>query len=86
MSQKTFTLQIVTVTKALFDGEALELHCKGTDGDMVVLANHEPLVTNIEKSDLLVRTEDGKEEKFSIENGVLEVAFNKAVVLCSTNE
>jgi len=83
MSQKTFTLQLVTVSKALFDGEAIELHCKGADGDMVVMANHEPLVTNVEKGDLLVRTADGKEETFSIEGGVLEVAYNKAVLLCT---
>ena len=86
MSAKTFTLQVVTVTKPLFEGQAIELHCKGTAGDMVVLATHEPLITSIEKSTLRVKTSDEKFEEFEIESGVLEVAHNKAIVLCSTND
>ncbi len=85
MSTKPFELKIVTVAEALFEGEAQELHCKGTAGDMVVLANHEPLITRIEKSTLKVRTADGEMKEFPIVSGVLEVAHNKAVVLCSSD-
>lgn len=82
MSQKSFTLQIVTVGSALFDGEALELHCRGAGGQMTILAHHEPLITKIEKGVVRVITKQ-KEETFEIEGGVLEVADNKAVMLCS---
>ncbi len=85
MAQKTFSLKITTVAEALYDDEAIELHCKGTAGDMVVLANHEPLITRIEKSALKVRTTDGEIKEFPIVSGVLEVAHNKAVVLCSSD-
>ncbi len=86
MAQKTFELQIVTVTKALFEGDATELHCKSTAGAMVVLAHHEPLITRIEKSVMKVKTADEKIKEFPIESGVLEVANNKAVVLCSVSD
>lgn len=86
MSDKSFTLQVVTVTNALFDGEARELHCKGSDGQMVVLAKHEPFITRIEKCVLKVVTPNGEVQEFPIVSGVLEVADNKAVVLCSKGE
>jgi len=86
MAAKTFSLRVVTVAESLFDGQATELHCRGSAGAMVVLANHEPLITRVEKSTLRVRTENDDFQEFPIEGGVLEVAGNKAVVLCSSND
>ena len=86
MSDKSFALQIVTVAEALFDGQATELHCKGSDGQMVVLAHHEPFITRIEKGTLKVVPTTGEPQEFPILSGVLEVADNKAVVLCSRGE
>lgn len=86
MADKTFTLQIVTVSEPLFEGEAVELHCKGTEGQMVVLANHEPFITRIEKGTVKVVTPLKEQQEFTIVSGVLEVADNKAVVLCSKGE
>ncbi len=85
MAQKSFPLQIVTVGKALFDGEAYELHCKGVEGEMSVLAHHEPFITRIEHCTLRVRSTVEGDLEFPIEGGILEVADNKAVVLCSSN-
>lgn len=85
MAHSTFQLQIVTVTNALFEGAAEELHCTGTGGQMTVLAHHEPFMTSIEPCTLRVQA-DGKEHEFPISKGVLEVADNKAVVLCSSDE
>ena len=83
MSAKSFSLQIVTVAKALFDEEALELHARGSDGQMTILAHHEPFMTRIERCTLRVLTTNGETKEFPIVSGVLEVADNKAVVLCS---
>ena len=78
----TFRLQVVTVTESLFDGEAQSLELRGMDGDLTVLANHEPFMTRIEPCTIKVVTNDGTHE-FPVANGVLEVASNRAVVLCS---
>jgi len=83
MSAKSFSLQIVTVSKALFDDQAVELHARGTAGQMTILAHHEPFITRVEHCTLRVRTVNGEMEEFPIVSGVLEVADNKAVVLCS---
>tara|TARA_B100000900_G_C20394519_1_gene640067 strand:- start:100 stop:360 length:261 start_codon:yes stop_codon:yes gene_type:complete len=86
MSDKSFTLQVVTVTDSLFDGHATELHAKGSDGQLVVLAHHEPFITRIEKCTLKIVPTTGESQEFPILSGVLEVADNKAVVLCSKGE
>jgi len=85
MAQSPFTLKIVTVAEALFDGEAFELHCRGIGGQMSVLAHHEPFVTPLEACTLRVHTSLGEYKEYPISSGVLEVADNKAVVLCSSD-
>ncbi|PCH91440.1 hypothetical protein COB18_01420 [Candidatus Kaiserbacteria bacterium] len=86
VDNKTFTLKIVTVSKPLFEGEAVELHAKGTDGQMVILAHHTPFITRVEKSTLRVLDDQGEMHEYPIISGILEVANNKAVVLCSAGE
>ncbi len=86
MAATSFTLRIVTVAQELFSGEATELHAKGTTGQLTVLAHHEPLMTRIERCALKVVTPDGTTKEFPIISGVLEVADNAAVLLCSQDE
>lgn len=86
MAHAAFTLHIVTVAEALFEGAAAELHCTGTAGQLTVLAHHEPLITRLETCTVRVVTPSGETEEFPINGGVLEVADNKAVVLCSGSE
>lgn len=80
-----FDLQLVTVTEALFEGEAEALELRGLDGDLTVLAHHEPFMTRVEPCTVKVKTHT-EELTFAINGGVLEVADNKAVVLCSMHE
>lgn len=86
MAHSPFALQVTTVSDALFKGDALELHCRGVDGQLTVLAHHEPFITRLEAGEIRVVAADGAEHLFTINNGVLEVADNKAVVLCSIDE
>ncbi len=82
---KTLQLQVVTVAKALFEGEARQLHCRGVDGEMTILAHHEPLITHLVESTVRVTDADGEVHEYPIQSGILEVANNRAVVLCSGN-
>lgn len=79
----SFNLQIVTVSEELFNGTAQELHCTGVEGEMTILAQHEPFITTLKTGALRVTDEDKEKHTFEITNGVLEVAHNRAVVLCS---
>ena len=77
---KTFHLTVSSVTETKFDDKAQSLHVPGVDGELEVLADHEPFITLLKAGTVTIKTEKD-EEKFAIEKGVLEVANNRVVVL-----
>ena len=79
-SEHTFHLIIASVGETRFDGEALSATLPGSSGELTVLANHEPIVTNLKKGIVTIRAASG-EQKFEIEDGVLECSGNRAVVI-----
>jgi len=79
---KTFHLTVSSVTETKFDGDALSVTVPGVEGEMEILAEHEPLISTLKAGTVTVKTEDNKDgEKFVIDKGIVEVANNRAVVL-----
>lgn len=64
----------------LFDGEALSVSLPTSEGMITVLPHHEPFVATLKMGVITVRTGDG-EQAFPVQNGILEVSANQAVVL-----
>ncbi len=80
MRGNTFKLTIAKVNEQLFSGDALSVNVPGTEGEMTILANHEPLITMLKKGIITVR--DGENAKtFSIEKGLLETSNGQVTVL-----
>lgn len=77
---KTFHLTVSSVTEAKFDGQALSVTLPGVDGEFEVLADHEPFVSALKAGTVTIKTENN-EEKFTIEQGLLETAHSRTVVL-----
>ena len=86
---KTFHLTVSSVSESKFDGQAISVLVPGTEGDMGVLAEHEPLITTLKAGTITIKTAEGSDqsggkeysEKFVIKKGILEIANNRAVVL-----
>ena len=78
---KTFHLVIASVGETRFDGPAISATFPGSDGELTVLAHHEPFVTTLKKGTIRVRESSEGAKDFPIESGVLEVSRNRAVVL-----
>ena len=88
-ASNTFHLVIASVGETRFDGPTTSATVPGSDGELTVLAHHEPFVTTLKAGKITVRepsvpseggsVSGGKE--FAIESGVLEVSGNRAVVL-----
>lgn len=73
----------VTVAKVhenLFNGDALSVMVKTTEGDMTILPKHEAFVANLVHGIIGVKTSVG-EQKFEIEGGVLEVSNDQVTIL-----
>ena len=74
-------LHIAQVNTVLFDGEVESVTLPGSDGELTVLGQHEPLITTLKEGTITVRPHGSSEQTFSITRGILEVSDNKAVVL-----
>jgi F-type H+-transporting ATPase subunit epsilon len=73
---------IAKINEVLFEGEAQSLTVPGAEGEMTVLANHEPLVTTLRPGRIVVRVGSEESEKeFTVIGGILEVNPAGATVM-----
>lgn len=74
-------IHIAKINGVLWDGEADAITAPGTEGELTVLHDHMPLVTNLKEGRLVVKK--GGEEVFvhEVDHGVLEVTGESVTVL-----
>ena len=85
MSDKMFTLEIITPDRVVFSGEVKEVRAPGLTGSFGVLANHTPYLTVLKIGEIQVRTESGL-ISFAASEGYVEVANNHMRVLVQSAE
>lgn len=81
MASKLLKLIISRVDEPLFDGEVISVTVPGKEGEMTLLALHEPLISPLKNGTIVVRTADGKEATFHVNGGMLEISNNQAMIL-----
>ena len=82
---KTFQLEIVSVERSLFSGEANFVVVPGVDGELGIFPNHTPLLTKIKPGTLKFQAKDESEETlFFVAGGFLEVQPSVVTVLADT--
>ena len=77
----TLHLIIASVAENLYDGPAVSVTLPGTDGQMTILPNHEPLISTLKSGEITVRIPDADDKVFSIASGVLETSGTRTVIL-----
>lgn len=80
MSYKKLKLTISKVDAPVFDGEVDSVTLPGIEGEMTILANHEPLISPLKAGVITIAT-DTDTKTFDIESGTLEISNNHATVL-----
>ncbi|BDU50016.1 ATP synthase F1 subunit epsilon [Haliovirga abyssi] len=76
----TFKLEIITPQKVIYSNDVDMLITRTTEGDMGILANHAPLVTELAIGEMKIKI--GKdEEKYFVSSGFLEVSKEKVLIL-----
>lgn len=76
----TFYLEIITPEKLIFKDEVEELIVPTTSGEIGVLPNHVPLLSQISEGELTIR-QKGRQYSLAISGGFLEVSANKTTIL-----
>ena len=84
MSEKLI-LNIVTPGKQLVADEVDQVNAPGTEGDLGILYDHAPLLTNL-RSGQLSYEKDGETVALVVSGGYLEVTDNRVTVLAETGE
>ncbi len=80
-----FRLEIVTAEEELYAGDVDILIAPGREGQLAILPNHAPLLTQLGPGLLEFRT-GGEEENMAVSGGFLEILGNRAVVLADSAE
>jgi F-type H+-transporting ATPase subunit epsilon len=83
---RTFHLEIVTPDRALLSEDVVSIIAPGVEGYLGVLANHAPLVTELNVGVLRIRYPDDTEENVAVSGGFMEVANNRVLVLADAAE
>ena len=84
MSQKLI-LSIVTPEKQLVAEEVDQVNAPGSEGDLGILYDHAPILTNL-RSGQLSYEKDGETIALVVSGGYLEISENRVTVLAETGE
>ncbi len=84
MSQKLI-LSVVTPEKLLVSEEVDQVNVPGSEGDMAILYDHAPILTNL-RSGQLSYEKEGETIALVVSGGYLEVTDNRVTVLAETGE
>jgi len=74
---------VVSPEEVLFEGEAIQVVTRTTEGDVAFLADHAPFVAVLAPGQTRVYTSDGNVREFEITGGFVEVSNNTVSILAS---
>ena len=74
-------LDIITPETTLFAGEVTLVQLPGIDGSFEILDNHAPLISVLKEGKVKVQDTLKQTQFFDVKGGVVEVLFNKVLVL-----
>lgn len=74
-------LEIVTPEKQLFAGDIKLIRLPGSKGSFEILNQHAPIISTLEKGQIKVLEENGTEQFFEVNRGVVECVDNNVIVL-----
>ena len=74
-------LEIITPDKTIFTGEVQLVQLPGVDGLFEILNNHAPMIAALGQGRIKTMDNDKKLQYFEITGGMLEVLYNKVLVL-----
>ena len=83
---KTFSVEIVSPQRMVFQGEAESVTLPGVVAPFQVLYNHAPILTELEVGDIKVVDAQGRETHIATSGGFAEVRDNRMTVIAEAAE
>jgi F-type H+-transporting ATPase subunit epsilon len=82
----TMHVEVVSAEKQLLSADVTELYARSVEGEIGILPGHQPALIALDIAPVMVRLEDGSEERFAVHNGFLFVDRHKVIVLADIAE
>jgi F-type H+-transporting ATPase subunit epsilon len=87
MADTAFHIEVVSADTRLYSGEATFVIAQTTEGELGVLANHEPLLGQLVEGGFVLIEEDGGQRKVAaVQGGFLSVTGETVTVLAESAE
>ncbi|MBI5309689.1 MAG: ATP synthase F1 subunit epsilon [Actinobacteria bacterium] len=77
----TFPIEVMTPEGAAFKGEVEMISTRTAIGSLGIKANHQPIMTMLEHSELRLHMEGGEVERYAQGEGYLQMSDNEALLL-----
>ena len=74
-------VEIITPDAKLFEGEVNSIKLPGANGGFEILNNHAPIISTLTAGEISIALDQGQNESFEIQGGVIEMQNNKIIVL-----
>lgn len=76
----SFPLKIITPLKVIFNEEVSEITLPTPTGEVTILTNHTPFLSQISEGEIIIRKQEG-EEFLAVADGIIKVEKNNALIL-----
>lgn len=83
---KEIKLKIVTPEKILFEEKVSQISISTVMGEITILPNHIPLVSQLTSGEIIIKTDKGEEDLMAVSGGLVEVLPDQVVILADTAE
>jgi F-type H+-transporting ATPase subunit epsilon len=74
-------VEVVSAERHVLSGDVSELYARSVEGELGILPGHQPAVIALDIGQVLLRFEDGHEERVAVHRGVLYVDKGKKVIV-----
>ena len=77
----TFKFELVSPERILFSGDVVSVIIPSTEGEMMVLAGHAPLVATLKAGIVFIQTTDSNGKEFFVNGGLVEINHGATTIL-----
>ncbi len=83
---KDLKLKIVTQERVVFSNTIKQVSVETTSGQITILANHIPLVSELSTGEIIITNINNEEEYIAVSGGFIEVLPKQVVILADSAE
>lgn len=81
MARPPLKLEVVSASRTVWSGEAVQVIARTVEGDMGILPGHEPVLALLVPSRVEIITAEGRQEALYVDGGFISVAEGRVSIL-----